>query len=112
MQFKKGFLLIVAAAFFGGAVARTAETDSYLMYVGTYTGGESKGIYAYRFQPSSGKTIPIGLAAETASPSFLAVHPNNRYLYAVNETPIFEGKNGSISAFSINAQNRNADVPE
>lgn len=67
------------------------------LYVGTYTRPQkSKGIYAWRFQPATGKLTPVGLAAETASPSFLAVHPNQHVLYAVNEL-----REGAISAFAI-----------
>lgn len=74
--------------------------DDYLVYIGTYTGkgGEgSRGIYVYRFDSSSGKLTPAGLAAEIPSPSFLAIHPNQRYLYSVRES----GKEGSVSAFEI-----------
>jgi 6-phosphogluconolactonase len=67
-----------------------------LVYVGTYTRNGSRGIYAFRFQ-SSGKLVPLGLAAESASPSFLAEHPNHKFLYAVNEA----GGEGKVSAFSI-----------
>jgi 6-phosphogluconolactonase len=76
----------------------------YFVYVGTYTGNNSKGIYAYRFNSSTGKADSIGLVAETANPSFLAVHPNQRFLYAVNEVSDFEGKSGYVSAFSIDAR--------
>ena len=80
---------------------------SYKMYVGTYTRGRnvtSKGIYAYRFQPSTGQLTALGLAAETASPSFLAIHPNHKFLYAINEINSFQGQRaGSVSAFSIDA---------
>lgn len=71
---------------------------NYLMYVGTYTGssGKSKGIYAFRFDSATGKAMPLGLAAETANPSFVAIHPNRKYLYAVGE-----GDGGSVIAFSI-----------
>jgi 6-phosphogluconolactonase len=75
-----------------------------MVYVGTYTGGASKGIYAYRFNPSDGKTASVGLVAESTNPSFLAVSPDNQYLYAVNEMSNFEGKNGAVSSFSINAR--------
>lgn len=74
------------------------------MYVGTYTleGSASKGIYAYRFDPGTGKITPVGLAAETVNPSFLAVHPNHRFLYAVNEVSNYKGeKSGGVSAFAI-----------
>ena len=74
------------------------------MYVGTYTRAPSKGIYAYRSRVP-GTTTPMGtagLAAETENPSFLAVHPNQRFLYAVNEVGRYEGRPaGSVSAFSI-----------
>lgn len=75
---------------------------SYLMYVGTYTGPQSKGIYALRFDPASGKSTPLGLMAETTNPSFLAIDPTHRYLYAVNEVPDYKGeKSGGVSAFAI-----------
>jgi 6-phosphogluconolactonase len=105
MNAKKMLLLIVMVALlFTAPTVRTAETDDYLMYAGTYTGGASKGIYAFRFQPSTGKTVSIGLAVESANPSFLAVHPDRRTLYAVNEALISDGGNGSISAFAIDAK--------
>ena len=76
-----------------------------IMYVGTYTRPPSKGIYAYRFQRETGKMTPLGeagLVAETENPSFLAVHPNGRFLYAVNEISRYQEENaGSISAFAI-----------
>ena len=59
--------------------------SEYLVYFGTYTDKGSKGIYACRFRPSTGKLTPVELAAETVSPSFLAVDPAQRYLFAANE---------------------------
>jgi len=72
----------------------------WLAYIGTYTRPPSKGIYAWRFQAASGKLAPLGLAAETSNPSFLAVAPNQRLLYAANED-----KTGTISAFAIDPAN-------
>ncbi len=84
------------------ALAAGKGPQEYLVYVGTYTGPKSKGIYAYRFQPSTGKISPIGLVAETRNPSFLALHPNGRYLYAVNEVNDYQGQRaGSVSSFAI-----------
>jgi 6-phosphogluconolactonase len=68
----------------------------WLAYVGTYTRPPSQGIYAWRFQPASGKLTPLGLAAETSNPTFLAVDPKQRFLYAANED-----RTGTISAFAI-----------
>jgi 6-phosphogluconolactonase len=90
-----------ALAAMTGLDAAPAE-GQYIAYVGTYTNQrptpKSKGIYAYRFDAKTGKFTPIGLAAETSSPSFLAVHPNHKFLYAVNE-----GNQGTVSAFAIDA---------
>lgn len=75
--------------------------SSYRVYVGTYTGPVSKGIYAFQFDPSSGKAGPIELVAETTNPSFLAVDPKRRYLFAANEISNYEGqKSGGVSAFA------------
>ena len=51
------------------------------MYVGTYTGDGSEGIYAYRFDPETGETDAVGLVAATENPSLLEVDPNGRSLY-------------------------------
>lgn len=75
-----------------------AWSAEWIAYVGTYTRGDSKGIYSYRFDDSTGKLTALGLAAETSNPSFLAASPNRRFLYAVNEESA-----GSVSAFSIDA---------
>jgi 6-phosphogluconolactonase len=79
------------------------STKNWIAYIGTYTTGVSKGIYAYRYQPETGGLEPIGLAAETLSPSFLATHPNGRVLYAVNEAQSYNGmaNSGAVSAFTI-----------
>jgi 6-phosphogluconolactonase len=76
----------------------------YLFYVGTYTeeGSKSKGIYVYSFDAGTNQITPLGLAAETTNPSFVALHPNGRFLYAVNEVQNYKGPNsGGVSAFSI-----------
>jgi 6-phosphogluconolactonase len=100
--------LLVFATCAGGAsdkkVAAVNKTDSYFMYVGTYTaeGSTSKGIYGYRFSPGNAQVTPVGLAAQATNPSFLAVHPSHRFLYAVNETGNYKGqKSGAVSAFAI-----------
>ena len=74
----------------------------FLVYFGTYTGPKSKGIYVSKFETATGKLTGPELAAETKNPSFLAVHPNRHFLYAVGEIDNFEGKRtGAVSAFSI-----------
>ena len=66
------------------------------VYVGTYTSGESEGIYLLGFDSTAGELKLRGVAAKTTNPSFLAFHPKGEFLYAVNETDT-----GEISAFRI-----------
>ena len=81
-----------------------AEKGDYLVYVGAYTRQKSKGIYVSRLDAATGKLKAPELAAETSNPSFLAVHPNRRLLYAVSETyGAGKEKGGAVSAFSIDA---------
>src|SRR5450755_3164604 len=76
---------------------KVSARGEFLVYIGTYTRQDSKGIYAYRFQPATGKLTPVGLVAETENPSFLTIHPNRRFLYAVNEISNYEGQRaGSV----------------
>ncbi len=87
-----------------GQAAQTASGSQTLGFIGTYTGAKSKGIYAFRLDASGAMTRPT-LVAETANPTFLAVHPNQRFLYAANETGNFAGKkSGAVSAFSVDSK--------
>ncbi|HEV2349473.1 MAG TPA: lactonase family protein [Terriglobia bacterium] len=97
-----GLLFTFSAAW--GADKSIAKND-YLVYVGTYTGPQSQGIYAYRFDASTGKLVSLGPAAKTVNPSFLAVDPSRRYLYAVNEIENYQGKkSGGVSAFAMDRE--------
>src|ERR1700741_68999 len=104
---KRTFLILsLLAAFvlpltFARIEAKPAATKRYLVYVGTYTTKTaSKGIYAFRYDANSGKLTPIGVAAETPDPSWVAVHPSGKFLYAANEA----GKKSMVSAFSVDAK--------
>jgi 6-phosphogluconolactonase len=72
------------------------QAADYLMYIGTYTGPNSKGIWVCRFQPATGEITNLGLAAEVQNPTFLAVHPSGDYLYSADEN-----RAGMVSAFRI-----------
>ncbi len=74
-------------------------------YVGTYTGKTSKGIYLCELDTLTGKLESKGLAAEAVNPTFLAVHPNRKFLYAVSEVSDLGDrggkKTGAVAAFAI-----------
>lgn len=77
-------------------VAETAS-EEYFVYVGPYTREESKGIYLSRFDAATGELLDPELAAEMENPSFLAIHPNRKFLYAVSEVDA----PALVSAFAI-----------
>ena len=83
-----------------GEPAAARENTRMAIYVGTY----ANGIYRLEFDASTGAaTVPV-VAALTPNPSFLALHPNGRVLYAVNEVADFGGsRTGAVSAFSVGA---------
>ena len=85
------------------AVREESKLEGDLLYVGTYTEGtRSEGIYLVRMDRSSGKLRRVGSVSAGANPSFLAIHPNGRALYAVNEVEKYNGKpTGAVSAFAI-----------
>jgi 6-phosphogluconolactonase len=88
------------------ALAAAGETRVFaserVVYIGTYTGETSRGIYAFRFDDSTGGLTPLGLVAETPSPSFLTASANGRFVFAVNELPSFEGAaGGSVTSFAV-----------
>ena len=102
------FLVFFASSVFSFscvAVAADQAAGSYFAYVGTYTTGESKGIYAYRYDAAKHQMTELGLAAETSNPSFVAADASGHFLYAVNEGDKYEGKaSGGVSAFSIDSK--------
>lgn len=74
----------------------------FLFFLGTYTpaGGASRGIYAVRLDPATGKLGDPVLAAATPNPTFLAWHPDGRTLYALGESGTINGKpGGALAAF-------------
>jgi len=94
------FLLVLAAASAPGLLAG----GTLDVFVGTYTGGKSEGIYRFTLDTETGATTPPVLAAESKNPSFLALSPGGDRLYAVNETDDFDpGGSGAVSAFAISA---------
>ncbi|MBP7935855.1 MAG: lactonase family protein [Phycisphaerae bacterium] len=93
-----------AASALGKRVAISPGPAKFRVYVGTYTGPKSKGIYSLVMDTADGKLKPEGLAGEAANPSYLSVHPNGRFLFAAGELDAFAGKRtGAVSAFSIAA---------
>jgi 6-phosphogluconolactonase len=80
--------------------AKPGSKDDFV-YVGTYTRrGVSKGIYGYRFTPSTGDIVPLGLMAEAPHPSYLIVSPNQRFLYSTNEHENATDPGNTVTAYA------------
>jgi 6-phosphogluconolactonase len=110
MKLSRLFSLLVPAVLLlpitAGFAAPAPTQGKYLFFVGTYTqdGSTSKGIYAYRYDAANHEITDLGVAAETTNPSFVALSPNGKYLYAVNELQNYKGPNsGGVSAFSVDS---------
>ena len=82
---------------------KESQSNGGLLFVGTYTDdGRRDGIYLVRMDPRSGRLTQIGSVNAGPNPSFLTIHPNGRFLYAVNEVERYNGKaTGAVSAFTI-----------
>ena len=77
------------------------------VYIGTYTGARSHGIYAARFDTTTGRLSSPELAAETKNPTFLALSPDHRHLYSVGEIDNHRGlRAGAVAAFKIEADGK------
>lgn len=89
----------------------TAAVSHHSFFVGTYTLTTSRGIYAAQIDATTGQLSPAQPVAETVNPTFLALHPNGRVLYALRELGTVNGKpGGAVSAFTI-SPNSHALIP-
>ncbi|MCH2378726.1 MAG: lactonase family protein, partial [Pedosphaera sp.] len=79
-----------------------AAPKELLVYIGTYTKTEEQGIHWLKLDTATGKLTAVGKLAGQKNPSFLAIHPNKKLLYAVNEIGNYKGeKAGWVSAYAI-----------
>jgi 6-phosphogluconolactonase len=106
---RRKFLQLAGLAGLGLALPRAVfpspnveRTRQLPFYVGTYTSGKSEGIYYYSLNLDSGELTHVSTTKDVKDPSYLAIAPNRRHLYAVNEVEDFGGKkSGALSAFDI-----------
>lgn len=86
--------------------------DKLTLFVGTYTrkeghvDGQGEGIYVYEMDKKTGALSYVSTSESVISPSYLAVHPNNKWVYAVNEYDGGTGENASVTAMEYDAATR------
>ncbi|MGA7341347.1 MAG: lactonase family protein [Terracidiphilus sp.] len=100
--------VILAHSVVSRTMAEEASGGKVLAYVGTYTTavdgeGHGEGIYRFEMDAHSGELSNRKLAVKTPNPSWIAIHPSKKYLYAINEVADFAGGNGSVTAFALDA---------
>jgi len=84
------------------AILATTQAAELKVYLGTYTNQGSKGIYLARLDTKTGKLSAPELAAELPNPTFLAITPSSKYLFAAGEIGNYKGeRTGAVSAFTI-----------
>ena len=113
--------LVTLALVFTLAPVAGAKDKEFFLYAGTYTGfkyishgnpvsgSHSEGIYVSRFRPATGELTKAQLAARISNPSFLAISPDHRFLYAASEDPLSVGPardhESYVSAYAIDRKN-------
>lgn len=77
---------------------------THMMYTGTYTNGEGKGIYAFSYDDKDGILQPMGIAAEAGNPSYLTLSGDGKYLYSV-----MEADGGAVASYAVNNSDMKLD---
>lgn len=81
-----------------------SATNKYYVYVGTSRGDRDEGIYIYTLDMETGALQRSGVVGGVHNPSFLAIHPTGRFLYAIDEDRSESESEGGVSAFAIDAK--------
>lgn len=77
------------------------NSNKFLGYIGTYTKGESKGIYRFTLDTEVERILDVKPVATLENPTYVTISKDNKNLYSV----VKEGEKGGITAFSINEEN-------
>ncbi|MCL6293874.1 lactonase family protein [Jejuia spongiicola] len=81
---------------FSVCLLNCSKPKNSTLYVGTYTNGDSEGVYQFQFNSETGELNKKQLASVSENPSFITYSPDKKYIYAVNEN-----QEGAISAFKV-----------
>ncbi len=88
------------------------DEDKLTLFVGTYTrkeghvDGQGEGIYVYEMDKKTGALSYVSTSESIISPSYLAVHPNQKWVYAVNEYDGGEDNYASVTAMEYDNESR------
>nr|WP_299382426.1 lactonase family protein [Allomuricauda sp.] len=100
MQPKTLIVALLALSALSCSETKKMKKD-HTLFVGTYTNGDSEGIYKFKFNSETGELTHQELAATLTNPSYLKISQDRKNLYAVQETADFDSLGGGISAFQL-----------
>jgi 6-phosphogluconolactonase len=89
---------LLAVAFASSVPGAEGKTR---IYIGTYGQGPKAGVFVAELDLATGSMTEPRLAAHAVNASFVALHPDQRHLYAVSETSQGRTRVGSVVAFSV-----------
>lgn len=112
LRWRFWYALVLAVTLSSGPVRSAAppapsQAREFFVYLGTYTGPKSRGLYVCRLEVRSGKLSSPVLAAEAENPTFLAVHPNRPALYSAERPLLYaanEVRKGQVSAYAVDRE--------
>ncbi|MEO9513027.1 MAG: lactonase family protein [Flavobacteriaceae bacterium] len=99
---KKILVWSIMAILVIGCDSKPETNQMHTLFVGTYTDGDSEGIYKLTFDSNTGILSEPKLSAVLPNPSFLVISDDKKQLYSIQETKDFNGVNGGITSFSLN----------
>src|SRR5438552_1938041 len=88
-------------SFAAGAAADSSRADTMIVYIGSYADAKDNGIHQFTLDLATGALTASGGASGVANPSFVAVSPDKKFLYAIGEAALKGKKGGAVCSFSI-----------
>ena len=80
------------------------SSTELLALITAFAGGDEGAIHAYQLDPSSGRLELLCRNAEVENPFFIALSPDNRFLYSIHEPVKFGGgPSGNVRAFALDS---------
>jgi 6-phosphogluconolactonase len=102
MKINQCVFLFFAVLLTSGSSLLAQTTIKEIIYVGTYSQRDSKGIYVLEFNRSSGEMTLVQTISTKKNSNFLAVHPSGKFLFSVNHQGLDQMPDwGSISSYAI-----------
>jgi len=92
--------IFAAAAVVGATEERMPKADTVLVYIGSYADAKADGVHVFKLDMATGALTKVGGASGAGNPSFVAIHPSKKFIYAACEA----GKVGSVASYSLDDQ--------